>query len=78
MDFKLIISLLSNNLFFLFMSEKRITQVWVSWETYRRLLAVRGKLRRQDGKIGNSDEVIGELIAFWKKERPKVLREVEL
>jgi len=60
------------------MSEKRMTQVSVSWETCRRLLAVRGILRRQDGKIGNFDEVIGALIAFWKKERSKVLKEVEL
>ena len=71
------ISLLSSNLFFLFMSGKRMTQVWVSWETYKRLLAVRGKLQRQDGKIRNFDEVIGELIAFWK-ESSKVLKEVEL
>ena len=49
-----------------------MTQVWVSWETYRRLLAVRGELQRRDGKIRNMDEVIAELIAFWK-EYSKVL-----
>jgi hypothetical protein len=47
--------------------EKRMTQVWVSWETYRRLLAVRGELQRRDGKIRNIDEVVGELIAFWRE-----------
>jgi len=47
-------------------AEKRMTQVWVSWETYRRLLAVRGAMRRADGKIRNMDEVIAELIEFWK------------
>jgi hypothetical protein len=47
--------------------EKRMTQVWVSWETYRRLLAVRGAMRMADGKIRNMDEVIAELIEFWKK-----------
>lgn len=49
-----------------------MTQVWVGWETYRRLLAVREALRRWDGKIRNMDEVISELIAFWK-DRSKVL-----
>ena len=44
-----------------------MTQVWVSWETYRRLLAIRGELQRRDGKIRNTDEVINELIAFWKE-----------
>jgi hypothetical protein len=45
-----------------------MTQVWVSWERYRRLLAVRGALQRAaDGKIRNMDEVIAELIEFWKK-----------
>jgi len=77
MDFKFIISLLSSNLFFLFISEKRMTQVWASWETYRRLLAVRGKLRRRESKIRNLDETIGELIAFWK-ECSRVLEELEL
>ena len=47
--------------------EKRMTQVWVSWDTYRRLLTVRGILRRSDGKTRNVDEVITELIEFWKK-----------
>ena len=54
------------------MSEKHMTYVWISWETYRRLLAVRGELQRRDGKIRNMDEVIAELIAFWK-EYSKVL-----
>jgi hypothetical protein len=49
------------------MFEKHVTQVWVSWETYRRLLAVRGKLRGQDGKIRNFDEVVRELIAFLEE-----------
>jgi len=44
-----------------------MTQVWVSWDTYRCLLSVRGALRRADGKIRNIDEVIAELIDFWKK-----------
>jgi len=59
------------------MFEKHVTQVWVSLETYRRLLAVRGKLRGQDDKIKNFDEVIRELIAFWKKERSKVLKKAK-
>lgn len=41
--------------------------MWVSWDTYRRLLAVRGELRRRDGKIRNIDETIAKLIDFWKK-----------
>mgnify|MGYP007042417696 CR=1 FL=1 len=49
------------------MSEKHMTQVWISWETYRRLLAVRGELQRRDGKIRNTDEAVSELIAFWKE-----------
>lgn len=49
-----------------------MTQVWISWETYRRLLVVRGELQRRDGKIRNMDEAIGELIAFWN-EYSKVL-----
>lgn len=53
--------------FFFMSEEKRMTQVWVSWETYRRLLTVRGVLRSSDGKIRDMDEVISELIEFWKK-----------
>ena len=49
-------------------AEKRMTEVWVSLETYRRLLAVRGAMHRADGKIRNMDEVIAELIEFWKKQ----------
>jgi hypothetical protein len=33
---------------------------------------------RRDGKIRGFDEVIGELIAFWKKGSSKVLEEAEL
>jgi len=47
-------------------AKKRMTELWVSWETYRRLLAVRGAMHRADGKIRNMDEVIAELIEFWK------------
>jgi len=54
-----------------------MTQVWVSWDTYRRLLAVRGELRRRDGKIRNMDEAIAELIDFWK-ERSKLCRKPTL
>ena len=50
-----------------------MTQVWISWETYRRLLAVRGELQRRDGKIRNMNEAVSELIAFWK-EYSKVLQ----
>lgn len=56
--------------------EKRMTQVWVSWETYRRLLAVRGAMRKADGKIRNMDEVIAELIEFWKKHTETLKRQL--
>ena len=45
--------------------EKRMAQVWVGWETYKRLLGVRGAMRMADGRIRDLDEVIGELIDFW-------------
>jgi len=57
--------------------EKRMTQVWVRRETYRRLLTVRGVLRRSDGKIRNMDEVITELIEFWKKHSQAVRKPVQ-
>jgi len=47
--------------------EKRMAQVWVGWETCRRLLGVRGALRMADGRIRNFDEVISELVDFWEK-----------
>lgn len=47
--------------------EKAMTEAWVSWETYGRLLTVRGAKQRVNGKIRNMDEVIAELIEFWKK-----------
>jgi hypothetical protein len=56
--------------------EKRMTQVWVSWETYRRLLAVRGALQRADGKIRNMDEAIAELIEFWRTTQETVEKKV--
>jgi hypothetical protein len=37
------------------------------WETCRRLLGVRGAMRMADGRIRSMDEVISELIDFWKK-----------
>ncbi len=48
--------------------EKAETEVWVSWDTYRRLLAVRGVMQWKDGKIRNMDEAIAEIIEFWKKQ----------
>ena len=47
--------------------EKRMTTVWISWDTYRGLLQVKGALRRIDGKTRTPGEVIKELIQFWKK-----------
>lgn len=49
------------------MSDKHMTWVWVSWETYRRLPAVRGEMWMRVGKIRDSDELISELVAFWKE-----------
>jgi len=48
--------------------EKHMSQVWVSWEIYRRLLAVRGAMHSADGKIRNMDEVIRRVYHGVKRE----------
>ena len=42
--------------------EEKMTKIWITWDTYRKLLQVKGAL-----KLKNPDETINELVEFWKK-----------
>jgi hypothetical protein len=53
-DFQFIICLRLADYYLAFMvEEKRMAQVWVSWETYRRLLSVCGGLQGTVSKNGH-------------------------
>jgi len=50
------------------MTEKmRLTTIWVSPDTYRKLLQVERVLVTKNGGIINPDDTVRELIEFWKK-----------
>jgi hypothetical protein len=46
--------------------EKHMTQIWISYKAYRKLLATKGLMQRQNRKLRTLDEVIDELIDFGK------------
>jgi hypothetical protein len=50
--------------------EEKMTALWVSWDTYRKILKVKAQMMKINGKTRNSDEVIKELIKFWNKHQP--------
>jgi len=56
----------------------KMTTIWVSWDTYRRLLEVKGFLMGKDGCPRNPDDVIRELIEFWKESQREVQRTYEV
>jgi len=47
--------------------KERMMQIWISFDAYRSLLTVRGALQKLNGKRRTIDEVIKELIDFWKQ-----------
>jgi len=50
------------------MTEKmRLTTIWVSPDTYRKLLQVERVLVTENGGTINPDDAVKELIEFWKK-----------
>jgi len=52
------------------MEEKmRLTTIWISPDTYRKLLQVERILIRKNGRSINPDDAVKELIEFWKKRR---------
>ena len=55
-----------------------MTTIWVCWDTYRRLLEVKGVLMDRDGRVRNPDDVIRELIEFWKESQRELRRTYEV
>jgi len=52
------------------MTEKtRITAIWISPDTYQKLLYVERVLITKNGRSTNPSDVVKELIEFWKKHR---------
>ena len=50
------------------MTEKeKMTTIWISWDTYRKILRVKAEMMKINCHSRNPDEVIKELIEFWKK-----------
>ena len=58
--------------------KEKMTTVWVSWDTYRQLLGVKGVLVGRDGCARNPDDVIRELVEFWKKSQLELKRTYEV
>ncbi len=56
----------------------KMTTIWVCWDTYRRLLEVKGVLMDRDGRVRNPDDVIRELIEFWKESQRELRRTYEV
>lgn len=56
----------------------KMTTIWVSWDTYRRLLEVKGVLMDRDGRVRSPDDVICELIEFWKESQRELKRTYEV
>jgi len=56
----------------------KMTTIWVSWDTYRRLLEVKGFLTNKDGCARNPDDVIHELIEFWQESQRELQRTYEV
>jgi hypothetical protein len=50
--------------------EKKMTAIWVTWDTYRKILKVKAQMIKTNGKTRSPDEVIKELIKFWNKHQP--------
>jgi len=50
------------------MTEKmRMTTIWISPDTYQKLLYVEKVLITKNGRSINPSDVVKELIEFWKK-----------
>jgi len=58
--------------------KEKMTTIWVSWDTYRRLLEVKGVLMSKDGCTRNPDDVIRELIESWKESQMELQRTYEV
>jgi len=58
--------------------KEKMTTIWVSWDTYRRLLEVKGALMGKDGCARNPDDVIRELIESWKESQMELQRTYEV
>jgi predicted CopG family antitoxin len=53
------------------MTEKmRMTAIWISPDTYQKLLYVERVLITKNGRSTNPSDVVEELVEFWKKHRP--------
>jgi predicted CopG family antitoxin len=56
----------------------KMTTIWVSWDTYERLLEVKGGLMGKDGYARSPDDVIRELITSWKEAQRELRRTYEV
>lgn len=56
----------------------KMTTIWVSRDTYRRLLEVKDVLVGKDGCTRSSDDVILELVEFWKESQRELKRTYEV
>lgn len=45
-------------------------RIWISYDTYRKLLRVRYFMTKKNGKLRTLDETIKELIEFWDNTHP--------
>jgi len=55
------------------MPEKmRMTAIWISQDTYQKLLHVERVLITKNGRSINPSDAVKELIEFWKKNRSRL------
>jgi predicted CopG family antitoxin len=50
----------------------RMTTIWVSPDTYRKLLEVERVLVTKNNCTASPDDAVRELIEFWKKHQPQI------
>ena len=63
----------------IYMAKKeKMTAIWVSWDTYRRLIEIKGALMDKDGRVRSPDDVIRELVEFWKESQRELKRTYEV
>jgi len=48
----------------------RMTTIWISPDTYQKLLHVERVLITKNGRSINPSDAVKELIEFWKKQQP--------
>jgi len=58
------------------MKERMMTTIWVSPDTYQKLLQIENVLITKNGHDINPDDAVKELIEFWKRHQSQIKKRV--